>query len=112
MIGQDDHGLNFWGDWLHRVDVPEHALALPLGDVGSIYHVHHFDLRGKLLLSPCVRLPGLLVIVLALRPFLLVLGVYLAGLFKNPATPVGVIGWFIGGAVYLAWTIEYAVQVG
>ena len=34
---------------------------------------------------------GLLVIVLDLRPFLLVLGVYLAGLFKDPATPVGVI---------------------
>ena len=63
--------VEFWGDWLHRVDVPERALALPLGDVGSIYHVHHFNLWGGLLLSPCVRWPGLL----ALRPLLLILGI-------------------------------------
>ena len=58
--------VEFWGDWMYRVDVPKRTLALPLGDVGGIYHVHRFDLRGKLLLSPCVRLPGLLVVVLAL----------------------------------------------
>ena len=58
--------VEFWGDWLYRIDVPERALAFPLGDMGSIYHVHHFDLRGKLLLSPCVRLPWIFVIVLAL----------------------------------------------
>ena len=63
------------GDWLHRIDVPEHALALPLGDMGSVYHVHRFDLRGNLVMSPCVRWTGLLVIVLALRPLLLVLGI-------------------------------------
>ena len=67
--------VELWGDWLHRVDVPERMLVLPLGDMGSVYHVHHFNLGGKLLLSPCVRWPGLLVIVLALRPLLLVLGV-------------------------------------
>ena len=64
MIGQDDHGLDF-GVSLYRVDVPERALALPLGDVSSIYHVRRFDLRGKLLLSPCVQRQGLLVVVLA-----------------------------------------------
>ena len=67
--------VEFWVDWLYRIDVPECVLAFPLGDVGSVYHVHHFDLRGKLLLSPCVRWPGLLVIVFALRPLLLVLGI-------------------------------------
>ena len=67
--------IEFWGDWLYRIDVPERALALPLGDVCSIYHVHRFDLRGKLLLSPCVRWPGFLVIVLALRSLLLVFGI-------------------------------------
>ena len=87
-------------------------LALPLGDVGSIYHVHRFDLRGKLLLPPCVRWTGLLVIVLTLRPLLLVFGVYLAGLLKDPTAPVGMIGWLIGGAMYLTWTIENAVQAG
>ena len=91
--------VEFWGDWLYRIDVPERALALPLGDMGSVYHVHRFDLRGKLLLSRCVWWTGLLVIVLALRHLLLVLGIYLAGLFKDPATSVGVIGWFIGGAM-------------
>ena len=92
------------------MDVPERAFALPLGDMGSIYHVHRFNLRGKLLPSPCVWWSGLLVIVLTLRPLFFVLGIYLAGLFKNPATSVGVIGWFIRGAVYLAWVIEYAVE--
>ena len=67
--------IEFWGDWLYRIDVPERAFALLLGDVGSVYHVHRFDLRGKLLLSPCIRWMGLLVIVLALRPLLLVLGI-------------------------------------
>ena len=36
--------VELWGDWLHSVDVPERALALPLGDVGSVYHVHRFNL--------------------------------------------------------------------
>ena len=67
--------VEFWGDWLYRIDVPEHGHALPLGDMGSIYHVHHFDLRGKLLLSPCVRQMGLLVVILTLRPLLLVFGI-------------------------------------
>ena len=67
--------IEFWGDWLYLIDVPERALVLPLRDIGSVYHVHRFDLRGKLLLSPCVRWTGLLVIVLALRPLLLVLGI-------------------------------------
>ena len=67
--------VELWGDWLHRVDVPERAFALPLGDMGSVYHVHCFNLGGGLLLSPCVRRMGLLVIVLALRPLLLVLGI-------------------------------------
>ena len=67
--------VEFWGDWLYRIDVPECALALPLGDMGSVYHVHRFDLGGQLPLSPCVRWMGLLVIILALRPLLLVLGI-------------------------------------
>ena len=67
--------FELWGDWLHRVEIPECTLALPLGDMGSVYHVHRFDLGRKLLLSPCVRWPGFLAIVLALRPLLLVLGV-------------------------------------
>ena len=67
--------VQFWGDWLYRIDVPERTLALPLGDMGSVYHVHRFDLRGKLLLSPCVRLPWLFVIGLALRSLFPILGV-------------------------------------
>ena len=67
--------VEFWGDWLYRIDVPERVLVLPLGDMGTVYHVHRFDLRGKLLLSPCVRWTGLLIVVLTLRPLLLVLDI-------------------------------------
>ena len=35
--------IELWGEWLYRVDVVECALALPLGDMGSIYLVHYFD---------------------------------------------------------------------
>ena len=38
--------VEFWGDWLYRVDIPERTLALPLGDVGSVYHVYCFNLGG------------------------------------------------------------------
>ena len=67
--------VELWGDWLYRVDVPERTLALPRGYVGSVYHVHRFDLRGKLLLSPFVWLPGLFVIILALRSLFPILSV-------------------------------------
>ena len=56
---------------------------------------------GKFLLSPSVQTPGLLVII-AMQPLVLVLDIYLAGLFEHPAISVSVIGWFIGGAVNLA----------
>ena len=39
-------------------------------------------------------------------------GVQLAGLFKHPTFSVGVVGWFIGGAVNLTRATEYAVQTG
>ena len=67
--------VELWGDWLHHVDVPECTLALPLGDMGGVYHVHHFNLGGGTSSAPCVRWSGLLVIVLALRPLLLVPGI-------------------------------------
>src|SRR4051812_20379627 len=63
------------GDWLHQVDVPKRTFVLPLGDMGGVYHVHYFNLGWGLLLSPCVRGTGLLVIVLTLQPLLLVLGI-------------------------------------
>ena len=67
--------VELWGDWLHRIDVPERTFALPLGDMGSIYRVHRFNLGRELLLPPCVRWPWLLVIVLALLSLLLVFGI-------------------------------------
>ena len=33
-------------------------------------------------------------------------------MFKYPTFSVGVVGWFIGGAVNLTRAIEYAVQTG
>ena len=70
-----------------------------------------FTCGGEPLLSSRVRRPGLILVV-AMQPLFLVFGIQLAGLFKYPTFSVGVVGWFIGGAVYLALTIEYAVQAG
>ena len=86
-------------------------LPFPLGNMGCIYHIHRFHLGREFLLSSCVRRPGLLVVI-AMQPLFLVFGIQLAGLFKHPAFPVGVVGWFIGGAMNLARAIEYAVQTG
>ena len=63
-------------------------------------------------MSPCVWLPGLLVIVHALRSLFFVLGIQLAGLLEHPAFSVGVIGWLIGHAMNMTRVIEYAVQTG
>ena len=104
--------IEFWGDGLYRVDVPTCSLTLPFGDVCSVYHVHRFDLRGKFLLPPSAQLPGLLIIILALRFPFLVFAVYLAGLFKDPAISISMVCRFVWGAMYLARTIEYAVQAG
>ena len=58
-----------------------------------------------------VQTPGLLVII-DVQPLVLVLGIYLAGLFENLAISVSVIGWFVRGAMNLARAIEYAVHTG
>ena len=47
-----------------------------------------------------------------MQPLFLVFGIHLADLFEHPAFSVGVVGWFIGGAVNLTRAIEYAVQAG
>ena len=62
-------------------------------------------------MSSSVRRPGLLLVV-AMQPLFLVFGIQLAGLFEHPAFSVGVVGWFIRGAVNLTRAIEYAVQTG
>ena len=62
-------------------------------------------------MSSCVRRPGLLVVI-AMQPLFLVFGIQLASLFKHPAFPIGVVGWFIGGAVNLTLAIKYVVQPG
>ena len=79
--------------------------------MGGVDHVDRFHLGRKLLLSPHVRTPGLLIIIVV-QPLVLVLGIYLTGLFEHLAISVSVIGWFIGGAVNLARAVEYAVQTG
>ena len=83
-------------------------LALPLGDVSDIDHIHHFDIGAKFLLPPCVRWARLFFVVLAGRPFPLMFSVELA--LKDPIISVGVIGRFIGGAMNLARPIKYSVQ--
>ena len=62
-------------------------------------------------MSPRVWTPGLLVIV-AVQPLVLVFGVYFAGLFKDPTVSVGVVGWLVSGAMYLARALQYTVQTG
>ena len=47
-----------------------------------------------------------------MQPLFLVFGILLAGMFEHPTFSIGVVGWFIGGAVNLARAIEYAVQTG
>ena len=79
--------------------------------MGCVYHVYRVYLGRKLLLSSCVRWPGLLVVI-AMQPLFLVFGIQLADLFEHPAFSVGVVCWFIGGAVNLTRAIEYAVQTG
>ena len=79
--------------------------------MGGVYHIYRFYLGRKFLLSSCVRWPGLLVDITML-PLFLVFGIQLAGLFEHPAFSVGVIGWFIGGAMNLTRAIEYVVQTG
>ena len=33
-------------------------------------------------------------------------------MLEHPTIPVGVVGWLVGGAVYLTRAIEYTVQTG
>src|SRR5215216_6647893 len=54
--------IEFWGDRLYGIDVPECALALLFGNVSDIDHVHCFPFGGKLLLAPGVLLSGLIVV--------------------------------------------------
>ena len=86
-------------------------LPFLLGNMGGVYHIHHFHLGRKFLLSSCVRRSGLFVVI-TMQPLFLVFGIQLAGLFEHPAFSVGVVGRFIGGAVNLTRAIEYAVQNG
>jgi hypothetical protein len=43
--------------------------------------------------------------------FILTLSHYLAGLLENPAIPVGMVCWFVRGAMYLAWSVEDLVKL-
>ena len=79
--------------------------------MGGIDHVYRFHLGRKFLLSPRVRTPGLLVIVVV-QPLVLVFGIYFAGLFEHPTISVSVVGWLIRGTVNLARASKYAVQIG
>ena len=76
--------------------------------MSGVDHVDRFHLGRKLLLSPHVRTPGLIVIV-AVQPLVLVFGVYFVGLFKYPAVSIGVVGWFVRGAMNLARAFQYTV---
>ena len=84
-------------------------LMLPSRGVCHVYHVHCFYFGGKLLLTPGVWLASLFVVAITRRPLPLVFGIKLAGLFKDLIASVGMIGWFIGGAMNLAGPVQYLV---
>ena len=81
--------------------------ALTSRGVCHVYHVYYFCVRGKLLRTPVVWLVSPFVVAIAGRPLPLVFDIYLAGLFEDPTTSVGVISWFIWVAMDLAGPIQY-----
>ena len=100
--------VEFGSDGLNGIDISECAFALPLWDMSDINHIHRFDLRGKFLLFPCVRLARfILVFAWCILP--LVFGVELAGLLEDPTFSMGMICRFIGGAVDLAYFVQNLV---
>ena len=62
-----------------------------------------------MLLPPGIWLVSLFIVAIAGRPLPLVFDVELAGLFEDPTTSIGVIGWFIVIAMNLAGSIQYLV---
>ena len=82
-------------------------LLLSCRVVCHAYHVHCFYFGGKLLLTPGIWLVSLFVVAVTGRPLPLVFDVELAGLFEDPTTSVGVIGWLIRLAMNLAGSIQY-----
>src|SRR5215216_1686183 len=66
--------VEFWGDGLYGIDVPQCALAFPLGDMRHIDHVHYFHLGGEFLLSPSVQ-RARFIIILAWRSLPLMFGI-------------------------------------
>ena len=61
-------------------------------------------------MPPGVWLPGLFVVVLALRFSFFSSAICFAGLFEDPAISIGMVGRFVWGAMNLARAIKYAVQ--
>ena len=58
-----------------------------------------------MLLALCIWLLNHSVVPIALRPPSLMFNVELAGLLEDPTASVGMIGWFIGVAVYLVGSV-------
>ena len=84
-------------------------LLLPYRVVCHVYHVYYFYCGGKLLPTPGIWLVSLFVIAVTGQPLPLVFGIKLADLFEVPTASVGMIGWFIGGAMNLAGPVQYLV---
>ena len=85
--------------------------SVPAWGYGLRISCSPFSPGRQFLLPSCVRRPGLLVVI-AMQPLFLIFSIQLAGLFEHPTFSVGVVGWFIGGAVNLTRAIKYAVQTG
>ena len=84
-------------------------LLLPCRVVCHVYHVHCFYFGGNLFLTTGVWLVSLLLVAVTGRSPPFVFGIKLASLLEDPTTYVGVIGWFIVGAMNLAGPVQYLV---
>ena len=104
--------VELWGDWLHRVDVPERAFALPLGDMGSVYHLHYFNLGRDFFCPPVYGGRDSSSSSLLCDPFSLFSAFNLPACLKIQQSLLVRLAGLSGGAMDLAWTIEYAVQAG
>ena len=97
--------VEFGGEGLDGIDIFACTFALPLLDMSDIDHVYCFDFWWEFLLFPSAFLARF-VLVFALRTLPFVFGIELAGLLEDPTFSVGMISWFVGGAMNLAGPFE------
>ena len=110
VIGQEDHGLNF-GATGSNADTSLSACFRSLLGMWVAYIMFTSALVGGTSSVLRCSAAGALPRHRYVAPYLCFRRLN-AGLLEHPTFPVGVVGWLVGGAVYLARAIEYMVQTG